>query len=224
MNSWLKNAVFYEIYPTSYKDSNSDGIGDLKGITSKLEYVSDMGFNAIWLNPFYKSPFKDGGYDVSDFFAVDPIFGTMEDFKELLNKAHELGIRIIVDLVAGHVSEQNEMFQMSARSERNEYSDMFIWNNSVWDLEQPYRLISGRYDRNGCYMVNFFSTQPALNFGFNEITHPKWQMSYKDERTFKARNFLKEVMKFWLSMGVDGFRVDMADSLVKNDHQKLATM
>ena len=224
MNSWLKNAVFYEIYPTSFKDSNSDGIGDFKGITSKLEYVRDMGFNAIWLNPFYKSPFKDGGYDVSDFFAVDPIFGTMDDFKELLNKAHELGIRIIVDLVAGHVSEQNEMFQMSAKAERNEYSDMFIWNNSVWDLEQPYRLISGRYDRNGCYMVNFFSTQPALNFGFNEITHPKWQMSYKDERTFKARNFLKDVMKFWLSLGADGFRVDMADSLVKNDHQKLATM
>ena len=224
MQNWLKNAIFYEIYPTSFCDSNGDGIGDLKGITSKLEYINDLGFNAIWLNPFYKSPFMDGGYDVSDFFSVDPRFGTLEDVKELFNKAHSLGIHVIVDLVAGHVSEQNKMFKMSAQSERNEYSDMFIWNNSVWDLEQPYRLISGRYDRNGCYMVNFFSTQPALNFGFNEITHPKWQMSYKDERTFKARNFIKDVMKFWLSVGADGFRVDMADSLVKNDHQKIATM
>lgn len=224
MNNWIKEAIFYEIYPTSFYDSNNDGIGDLQGITAKLEYVRDLGFNAIWLNPFYKSPFMDGGYDVSDFFSVDPRFGTLEDVKELLNKAHSLGIHVIVDLVAGHVSEQNKMFKMSAMSERNEYSDMFIWNNSVWDLEQPYRLISGRYDRNGCYMVNFFSTQPALNFGFNEITHPKWQMSYKDERTFKARNFIKDVMKFWLSVGADGFRVDMADSLVKNDHQKIATM
>lgn len=224
MKSWLKNAVFYEIYPTSFKDSNSDGIGDLKGITSKLDYVKSLGFDAIWLNPFYKSPFKDGGYDVSDFFSVDPKFGTLDDVKELLDKAHSLGIHVIVDLVAGHVSEQNEMFQMSAKPERNEYSDMFIWNSCVWDLEQPYRLVSGRYDRNGCYMVNYFYTQPALNFGFNEITHPNWQMSFRDERTFKARKFIKDVMKFWLSLGADGFRVDMADSLVKNDYQKTATM
>lgn len=224
MSNWLKNAVFYEIYPTSFKDSNSDGVGDLNGITSKLDYVSSLGFNAIWLNPFYKSPFKDGGYDVSDFFDVDPRFGTIDDFKKLLKKAHDLKMHVIVDLVAGHASEQNPDFLESAKAERNKYSDLFIWNSCVWDYEQPYRLISGRYDRNGCYMVNFFSTQPAFNFGFNEITHPKWQMSYKDERTKLAREYIKKIIRFWLNLGADGFRVDMADSLVKNDDSKVATM
>ena len=223
MNNWIKEAIFYEIYPTSFKDSNNDGIGDLNGITSKLDYVKDLGFNAIWINPFYKSPFKDGGYDVSDFFDVDPRFGTLEDFKNLLNKAHSLGIHIIIDLIPGHASEQNQIFQQSALPERNQYSDLFIWNSCVWDLEQPYRLISGRYDRNACYMVNFFSTQPAFNFGFNKISHPKWQMSYLDKRTYQAREYIKNIMRFWLKIGVDGFRVDMADSLVKNDDEKLAT-
>ena len=162
-NQKLKDLVFYEIYPTSFFDSNGDGIGDLKGIESHLEHVKNLGANAIWLNPFYVSPFKDGGYDVEDFYNVDPRFGTLEDFDHLLNRAHELGIKIIIDLVAGHVSEKNKMFLESAKPTRNEYSDMFIWNNSVWDLEIPYRLIAGRYDRHVCYMVNFFSTQPALN-------------------------------------------------------------
>lgn len=223
-NQKLKDLVFYEIYPTSFFDSNGDGIGDLKGIESHLEHVKNLGANAIWLNPFYVSPFKDGGYDVEDFYNVDPRFGTLEDFDHLLNRAHELGIKIIIDLVAGHVSEKNKMFLESAKPTKNEYSDMFIWNNSVWDLEIPYRLIAGRYDRHACYMVNFFSTQPALNFGFKDITHPSWQISYKDERTFKARDFIVSVCDFWLSRGVDGFRVDMADSLVKNDDEKVATI
>ena len=221
---WLSSAIFYEIYPTSFKDSNNDGIGDLKGITNKLNYVSSIGFNAIWLNPFYESPFKDGGYDVSDFFKVDPRFGSMDDFKELLDKAHSLSMHVIIDLVAGHASEKNKDFLKSAEPTRNEYSDLFIWNNSVWELEQPYRLISGRYDRNACYMVNFFSTQPAFNYGFNMITHPSWQMSYKDQRTKIARDYLKKIIRYWLNLGADGFRVDMADSLVKNDDEKIATM
>lgn len=224
MANWIKDAIFYEIYPTSFQDSNSDGIGDLNGITSRLDYIKSVGFNAIWINPFYQSPFKDGGYDVSDFFKVDEKFGTIEDFKNLLNKAHELNIRIIIDLIPGHASEQNPIFLESAKAEKNQYSDLFIWNASVWDLEQPYRLISGRYDRNGCYMVNFFSTQPAFNFGFNKITHPYWQMSFTDERTFATREYIKKILRFWLSLGVDGFRVDMADSLVKNDDEKVATM
>ena len=112
--------IAYEIYPTSFLDSNDDGIGDLNGITSKLDYIKGMGFNAIWLNPFYKSPFKDGGYDVEDFFDVDPRFGTMKDFKELIAKAHEKDIRIIIDLVAGHSALNNPDFLKSARAERNE--------------------------------------------------------------------------------------------------------
>ena len=223
-NEQIRDLVFYEIYPTSFFDSNNDGIGDLKGIEEKLEHVKSLGCNAIWLNPFYVSPFKDGGYDVKDFFDVDPRFGTIKDFESLINKAHSLGIKIIIDLVAGHASEENKLFLESAKPYRNEYSDLFIWNSSVWDLEQPYRLIAGRHDRFACYMVNFFSTQPAFNFGFNEITHPKWQISYKDERTFKARDYIVSICDFWLSKGADGFRVDMADSLVKNDDSKVATI
>ena len=104
----FKDLIFYEIYPTSFYDSNNDGIGDLKGIEQKLDYVKDLGCNAIWLNPFYKSPFFDGGYDVEDFFDVDPRFGTIDDFKFLIKKAHEKGIKIILDLVAGHASIKNK--------------------------------------------------------------------------------------------------------------------
>ncbi len=224
MSSWKDNLIFYEIYPTSFKDSNGDGIGDLNGITSKLEYVKSLGFNAIWLNPFYKSPFKDGGYDISDFFSVDPRFGTIDDFKNLITKAHELGLKIIVDLVPGHASEQNPLFLESAKPTKNYCSDLFIWNNSVWDYERPYILISGRYDRNAAYMVNFFSHQPAFNYGFNHDRKYSWQMSYEDERTFKARDYIVSIMTFWLNNGADGFRVDMADSLVKNDDEKEATI
>lgn len=223
MANWLKDAIFYEIYPTSFYDSNGDGIGDLKGIKEKLDYVESLGVNAIWLNPFYKSPFKDGGYDVSDFMDVDPRFGDMKDFEDLLADAHQRNLRVIVDLVAGHVSEKHPYFLKSAEPKRNEYSDMFIWNDNIWNLEQPYRLISGRYDRFGCYMVNFFSTQPALNYGWYKIDHPSWQIPFGDPRTEPAKNFLKSVIRFWLEKGVDGFRVDMADSLVKNDDDKIAT-
>ena len=219
----FKDLIFYEIYPTSFYDSNNDGIGDLNGIKEKLDYVKDLGFNAIWLNPFYPSPFKDGGYDITNFFDVDKRFGTLDDFKSLLKRAHELDIKIIIDLVAGHASNTNEEFLKSASSNRNEYSDLFIWNDSVWSLEPYYRLISGMFDRNGCYLVNFFAHQPAFNYGFNRIEYP-WQMSYQDPRTYQAREYLLKIMRFWLNLGVDGFRVDMADSLVKNDDNKDATI
>jgi len=218
----FRDLIVYEIYPTSFMDSNSDGVGDLKGITSKLNYIRDMGFNAIWLNPFYKSPFKDGGYDVEDFFDVDPRFGAMKDFRRMVKEAHKRDIRIIVDLVAGHASYKNPDFLKSAQPGRNEYSDLFIWNDNIWDKGS--NMISGMFDRHGCYMVNFFAHQPAFNYGFNRIDHPEWQMSYRDRRTFQAREYMLRVMRFWLDKGVDGFRVDMADSLVKNDDDKTATI
>lgn len=219
----FNDLIFYEIYPTSFKDSNNDGIGDLNGITEKLDYVKDLGCNAIWLNPMYKSPFKDGGYDIENFFEVDERFGTLDDFKALIEKAHKLGIKVILDLVIGHASFQNKEFLMSAEPFKNEYSDLFIWNDLVWILEDGYRLISGMYQRNGCYMVNFFAHQPAFNYGFKEVKYP-WQKSYKDPVTFKARDYMLKVMRYWLSLGADGFRVDMADSLVKDDEDKSATI
>lgn len=223
-NELFKNLIIYEIYPTSFYDSNDDGVGDLNGITLKLDYIKELGFNAIWLNPFYLSPFKDGGYDVTDFKEVDPRFGTLNDFKHLLDEAHKKDIKIIIDCVAGHTSEEHPFFIKSGQEERNEYSDLFIWTNDVWNYNPKYKLISGRHPRNGNYLVNFFSFQPALNYGFKDIDDPSWQMSYKDPRTFKAREFLVDVLLYWLNLGVDGFRVDMADSLVKNDDNKEATI
>ncbi|MBR0417761.1 MAG: glycosylase [Erysipelotrichaceae bacterium] len=218
----FRNLIVYEIYPTSFFDGNNDGIGDLKGITSKLEYIADLGFNAIWFNPFYVSPFLDGGYDVEDFFDVDPRFGNMGDFNRVVKKAHKLGIKVILDLVAGHSSFTNPAFLKSAQADRNEYSDLFIWNDNPWDKEGG--LISGLFNRHGCYMVNFFAHQPAFNYGFKQIDHPSWQMSYQDKRTYVAREYILNVMRFWLDKGADGFRVDMADSLVKNDEDKSATI
>ncbi len=218
-----KDLIFYEVYPTSFYDSNDDGIGDLKGIEQKLDYIKDLGCNAIWINPFFKSPFKDGGYDVEDFFDVDPKFGTIEDFKSLLRSAHEKGIKIINDLVIGHASIYSKIFLESAKPEINEFSDLFIWTDSVWENSKELRLISGLYDRDGAFMVNFFSHQAAFNLGFNEIKYP-WQMSYKDKRTLKTREFILKIMRFWLDLGVDGFRVDMADCLVKQDKDLLATI
>lgn len=223
MNKFAKE-IFYEIYPTSYYDSNNDGIGDLNGITSKLDYLQDLGITGVWLNPFYLSPFRDGGYDVKDFFKVDPRFGDMDDLKTLLKEAHKRNIKIILDLIPGHASEENADFLRSAEPERNEKSDLFVWNASVWELEPGYRLISGRHQRNGCYMVNFFAVQPAFNFGFYNIEYPKWQIYYKDERVLGARQYIINIIRFYLEMGVDGFRVDMADSLVKNDPDRLGTI
>lgn len=221
---WIHDAIFYEIYPNSFYDANGDGYGDFKGMTEKLDYIKSLGCNAIWLNPHYKSAFMDGGYDVVDFCKVSERYGTEAEFDEFLSACHAKGIRLIVDLVAGHTSELNADFLKSAEPTENEMTNRFVWTKSPWDLPEGYRFVSGRHQRHGNYLVNFFSTQPALNYGFNKITHPEWQMSYKDPECLKTREWLKNVIRFWLNRGVDGFRVDMADSLVKNDDDKTATI
>ena len=224
MKEKLANLILYEIYPNSFKDDNNDGYGDLKGIISKLDYVKGLGVDGIWLNPHFDSPFNDGGYDIKDYYNVSPRFGSNEDFKNLIDEIHKRGMILLIDLVPGHTSEQHPMFLKSADVVKNEFSDMYIWTDNPWDCPNGYRLMTGRFNRYGSYLVNFFATQPALNYGFNKITHPSWQMSYQDERTFKTREYMINVMKHYLSMGVDGFRVDMADSLVKNDDDKKATI
>lgn len=135
MPKWLENAVFYEIYPQSFLDTNGDGIGDLRGIINKLGYIKDLGCNAIWINPCFKSPFMDAGYDVSDYYEVAPRYGTNEDLKELFSKAHEMDMHVILDLVPGHTSSEHEWFKKSCKAERNEYTDRYVWTDSVW--EQP---------------------------------------------------------------------------------------
>ncbi len=211
----FKDCIFYEIYPNSFMDLNGDGYGDLKGIISKLDYIQELGFNAIWLNPIYDSPFKDGGYDIRDPYKVSPRFGSNEDLKELIDKMHKRGMRLFLDLVPGHMSSENKDFLASASGIKNDKYDLFIWNDNPLVLENRYRLISGCYDRYGCFMVNFFAHQPALNYGFNKIEYPSWQKSYKEVKS--GKEYLKKIMKFYLDYDVDGFRVDMANSLVKND-------
>lgn len=223
MPSWLNDAIFYEIYPQSFYDSNGDGIGDINGITAKLDYITYLGFNALWLNPCFESPFMDAGYDVADYYKVAPRYGTNDDLYRLFAEAHKRGIHVILDLVPGHTSDECEWFKQSCLPERNKYSDRYVWTNSVWDRPEGYSWVAGNADRDGCYMLNFFLSQPALNYGFNEITHPDWQTSYTDERVQATFDEMLNVMRFWLDKGCDGFRVDMADSLVKNDEEKTAT-
>ena len=216
MPAWLNDAVFYEIYPQSFCDTNADGIGDLNGITEKLDYIKALGCNALWINPCFDSPFKDAGYDVRDYKTVAPRYGTNEDLYRLFAAAHEKGIRVLLDLVPGHTSEEHPWFLESGKAERNAYSDRYIWTD-FWIKGIPGRpYIGGETPRNGTYMLNFFKCQPALNYGWRNPTEP-WQFSVDSIPARQTRDALIDIIRFWLDRGCDGFRVDMADSLVKED-------
>ncbi|MBQ3418412.1 MAG: glycosylase [Ruminococcus sp.] len=223
MTDWLRNSVFYQIYPQSFLDTNADGIGDLPGVTAKLDYIKDLGCNAIWLNPIYDSPFLDAGYDVRDYKKIAPRYGTMGDFEHLLAEMHKRDMKLLMDLVPGHTSDTHEWFQAAKKAERNEFSDRYIFTECVWDAPSEYRLMCGLCERDGNYMVNYFSSQPALNYGFYHVKYPEWQKSADSPEAWATVEALKDIMRFWLNKGIDGFRVDMADSLVKNDDEKIAT-
>lgn len=215
----LSEAVFYQIYPQSFYDSNGDGIGDLNGIIYKLDYIQSLGVTAIWLNPCFVSPFQDAGYDVADYYQVAPRYGTNADLKRLINESHHRGIRICLDLVAGHTSIEHPWFKMSGQARRNKYSDRYIWTPSVCHRgDGATRFVNGYAERDGNYAINFFYCQPALNYGFAR-PDPKqpWQQPVDAPGPLATRRELKRIMNFWLNQGVDGFRVDMAGSLVKND-------
>lgn len=221
--SWLKDAVFYEVYPQSFKDSNGDGIGDLQGIIQKLDYIRSLGCNALWLNPCFDSPFKDGGYDVRDYKKVAPRYGTNDDLKALFEAAHAQGIKVLLDLVPGHTSEEHAWFQASCREEKELY-DRYIWTDNAFAGGDGMPFIGGEHPRNATYIINFFKCQPALNYGYRD-RRTSWQQSIHAPGPMATREAMKDIMRFWLDMGCDGFRVDMADSLVKNDDGvKTATM
>jgi len=224
MQKWLNNATFYQIYPTSFFDSNGDGVGDLQGIIQKLDYVKSLGCNAVWVNPFFPSPFYDGGYDVQDYYGVDPRFGTMEDFDQLVAACKQKGIRLVIDMVIGHSSFRHPWFLKSGEDQTNEYSDYYIWTDSNFNKYKD-RTIHGLFPRDGGYYINYYACQPAFNYGFNKVEQAAstdaysggtaWQMAYDDPRLDKVRGAILDIMRFWLDRGVDGFRVDLANSLVK---------
>jgi maltose alpha-D-glucosyltransferase/alpha-amylase len=223
MPSWLKNAVFYEIYPQSFYDSNGDGIGDIPGIIQKLDYINDLGCNALWLNPVYDSPFWDAGYDVRDHKKAAPRYGTNEDLFRLFHAAHARNIHVLLDLAPGHTSIDHPWFIEAKKANDNCYSGRYIFTKSVWDSPVGYRWVSGITERDGNFLVNFFSTQPALNYGFHDIDYPQWQYPPDRPDCQATLEAIKDIMRFWLDNGADGFRVDMADSLVKNDDGKVST-
>lgn len=220
---WLKNAIFYEIYPQSFMDSNGDGIGDFQGIISKLDYINELGCNAIWINPCFDSPFGDAGYDVSDYKKAAPRYGTNEDLRQLFEQAHKRNMHVLLDLVPGHTSVEHAWFKESMKAEKNEFTDRYIWTDSIWKEPTGYGSLRGISDRDGSCAVNFFSHQPALNYGFYNPTE-SWQQSFDDPGPQATLAAMKDVMAFWLNLGCDGFRVDMAGSLVKNDVEGKGTI
>ena len=218
MAQWTNTAVFYEIYPQSFKDSNGDGIGDINGIIEKLDYIRELGCNAIWMNPCYDSPFKDAGYDVRDYKQVAERYGTVEDLRRLFEQVHERGMHILMDLVPGHTSEEHPWFRESSQNGKNEYSDRYIWTDRWFQRAEGFPYIAGECERNGAYIINYFKCQPALNYGFLNPDEP-WQKPIDHPACLATREAITDIMRFWLEMGCDGFRVDMADSLVKNDDE-----
>lgn len=216
---WLNQAVFYQIYPQSYYDSNGDGIGDIPGIIQKLDYLQWLGINAVWINPCFVSPFRDAGYDVADYYRVAPRYGTNRDLYRLCREAHRHGIKVCLDLVVGHTSIDHPWFKASCNARRNRYSDRYIWTPpSVSNTDTELSLIRGYAERDGNYVTNFFYFQPALNYGFaRPAAGQPWQQPVDAPGPLETRKELTKIMDFWLGHGVDGFRVDMAFSLVKMD-------
>jgi oligo-1,6-glucosidase len=203
--NWWKEAVVYQIYPRSFKDSDGDGIGDLKGITSKLSYLKDLGIDVIWLSPHYKSPNADNGYDISDYENIMDEFGSMADFDEMLGEIHRLGLKIIIDLVVNHSSDEHRWFQESRKSKDNPFRDFYIWKSSekgnpndwisffsgtAWTLDEA---------TNEYYLHLFAKKQPDLNWENPALRYEIYKM-----------------MRFWLDKGIDGFRMDVI-SLISKD-------
>ena len=212
-NEWWRGAVIYQIYPRSFLDTNNDGIGDLPGIAARLEYVADLGVDGIWISPFFTSPMKDFGYDVADYRDVDPVFGTLADFDALLERAHRLGLKVLIDQVYAHTSDRHPWFEESRSSRENAKADWYVWADPKADGSPPNNwqsVFTGpgwTWDarREQYYHHNFLAEQPHLN-----LHHPAVQ------------DALLDVAKFWLRRGVDGFRLDalnhgMHDPLLRNN-------
>ncbi len=205
---WYKDAVFYELNVRAFFDSNADGIGDLPGLTQKLDYLKDLGVDAIWLLPIYPSPLKDDGYDIADYFGIHPDYGSLEDFKTLIKSAHQLGLRVITDLVLNHTSDQHPWFQSARKGPDNPYHDYYVWSDDDQKYAQTRIIFLDTEESNWTwderaqqfYWHRFYSHQPDLNFD-----NPK------------VREEIIKVANFWLALGVDGFRADAVPYLFERE-------
>jgi oligo-1,6-glucosidase len=204
-NNWWKEAVVYQIYPRSFNDSNGDGIGDLNGIKEKLDYLKDLGIDVIWLSPIYKSPNDDNGYDISDYYSIMEEFGTMDDFNKLLEQIHKKDMKLIMDLVINHTSDEHQWFKRSAKDKNNKYSGYYIWRDPV-DGEPPNNWES-RFSgsawtycesRDQYYLHLFSKKQPDLN----------WENQ-------NVKNDIFKMINWWLAKGIDGFRMDVINFIAK---------
>jgi len=208
-HSWWQTGVIYQIYPRSFLDSNGDGVGDLPGITSKLDSLQWLGVDALWLSPMYPSPMADFGYDISDYTDVDPLFGTLHDFDILLDQAHKHNLKLILDFVPNHSSAEHPWFQLSRSSRTNEKRDWYIWRDPSADGGPPNNWTSNfggsawQFDKqSGQYYLRVFDVkQPDLNW-----------------RNPNVRQAMYDVLRFWLDRGVDGFRIDVLSRLLKDEH------
>ena len=204
---WWKQGVIYQIYPRSFQDSNGDGVGDLTGIIERIDYLSWLGIDAIWISPIYPSPMIDFGYDVKDYCDVDPLFGSLQDFDRLISAAHEREIKVILDFVPNHTSDQHPWFVESRSSRSNDRRDWYIWrdgkvdgsppNNWVSQFGGPAWTLDPKTDQ--YYLHSFLPEQPDLNW-----------------RNSSVRSSMYDVLRFWLDRGVDGFRVDVIWLLIKD--------
>jgi alpha-glucosidase len=205
---WWQTGTIYQIYPRSFMDSNADGIGDLAGITHKLDYLQWLGVDALWLSPIYPSPMADFGYDITNYVDIDPIFGTLEDFANLIQQAHRRNLKVIIDYVPNHTSDEHPWFQQSRSSRSNEKRDWYIWHDPAPDGGPPNNWVSffggsaWQFDEQaGQYYLHLFDVkQPDLNW-----------------RNPAVRDAMYDVLRFWLDRGVDGFRVDVLWMLIKDD-------
>lgn len=211
--AWLANSVLYQIYPQTFADGNGDGIGDLAGATEKLDHLAWLGVDAVWFSPLFASPFADAGYDVADYLSVAPRYGTNEDLAAFVDAARSRGIRVLLDLVAGHTSDQHPWF----REWVDDPADgRYIWNERVGTPAGIWCPVPGR--RGGYYQLNFYPCQPALNFGYaRQDPGQPWRDPVDAEGPRANRQALRDVMAHWFDLGISGFRVDMAASLVKDD-------
>lgn len=206
LKDWKKKTIVYEVYIQSFKDSNNDGIGDINGLESKLDYIKELGANSIWITPIFKSPLVDNGYDIEDYESINPIYGTMSDFEKLLISAHKKNLKIILDLVVNHTSDKHKWFLESKKSKNNQYSDYYIWRDPKPDGTEPSNLGSAfggsawTYvaERKQYYLHLFSEQQPDLNW--NNV---------------KVRQSIYHMMRFWLDKGVDGFRMDSISLISK---------